>query len=70
LTLRAYLTGNVSLECDGLLVPEKSLPGRQGRVLLAALAWERAHAVTANEVADILWDGAPPSAWQVALRSS
>jgi SARP family transcriptional regulator, regulator of embCAB operon len=69
LTLRAYLAGNVSLECDGVLVPEKMLPGRQGRVLLTALAWERVHAVTAEEVADILWDGGPPTAWQVALRS-
>jgi len=69
LTLRTRVIGNVCLECDGYLVPEKSLPGRQGRVLFAALAWERAHAVTAEEVADIVWDGAPPGSWQVALRS-
>lgn len=69
MTLRAYLTGNVSLECDDMLVSEKSLPGRQGRVLFALLAWERDRAVSAEEAAEILWNGAPPDAWHVALRS-
>jgi DNA-binding SARP family transcriptional activator len=64
-----YLTGNVSAESDDRLVPEGALPGRQGRVLLAALAWERDRALGADEVAGIVWDDAPPQAWDVSLRA-
>jgi DNA-binding SARP family transcriptional activator len=69
LTLRVYLTGNVALERDDRLVAERDLPGRQGRTLLAALAWERDRTVSADELVEILWDDAPPGAWRIALRS-
>jgi DNA-binding SARP family transcriptional activator len=68
-TLRVYLAGNVALERDDRLLTERDLPGRQGRALLAALAFERDRAVPAEELAAILWNDAPPNAWQVALRS-
>jgi DNA-binding SARP family transcriptional activator len=64
-----YLAGNVAVEHGDVLVPEKRLPGRQGRLTLAALAWERARAVSMDELADIVWDGEPPAAWQTALRA-
>jgi SARP family transcriptional regulator, regulator of embCAB operon len=69
LTLRVYLTGNVALEAGDRLVTERELPGRQGRSLLAVLAWERDRAVTAEELAGILWGDAAPAAWPAALRS-
>ncbi len=69
MTLRVYLAGNVAVEHGDALVPEKRLPGRQGRLMFAVLAWERARAVSVDELAEIVWDGAPPSAWQTALRA-
>jgi DNA-binding SARP family transcriptional activator len=68
-TLRVYLAGNVAVERGDALVPEKRLPGRQGRLTFVVLAWERGRAVSVDELAEILWDGAPPAAWQTALRA-
>jgi DNA-binding SARP family transcriptional activator len=69
LTLRVYLTGNVAVENGRVLVPERRLPGRQGRLTLAVLAWERDRAISVDELAEVVWDGAPPAAWQTALRA-
>ncbi len=69
MTLRVYLAGNVAVEHGDALVPERRLPGRQGRLTLAVLTWERARAVSVDELADVVWDGAPPAAWQTALRA-
>jgi DNA-binding SARP family transcriptional activator len=67
--LRVYLAGKVVLEDGDLLVPEKRFPGPQGRLAFAALAWERQRAISIHELADIVWDGEPPTAWQTALRA-
>jgi DNA-binding SARP family transcriptional activator len=69
LTLRVYLTGNVALEDGDTLVPEKRFPGRQGRLTFAVLAWHRDRALSTDELAEIVWDGAPPDAWATALRA-
>ncbi|HEX6331175.1 MAG TPA: bacterial transcriptional activator domain-containing protein [Actinomycetota bacterium] len=69
MTLRVYLTGNLAIERGDVLVTEKRLPGRQGRLTLAVLGWERARAISTDELAEIVWDGAPPGAWQTALRA-
>jgi SARP family transcriptional regulator, regulator of embCAB operon len=68
-TLRVYLTGNVAIEDGDRLVAEGRFPGRQGRLAFAVLAWERAHATSIDELADVVWDGRPPNAWQTALRA-
>jgi DNA-binding SARP family transcriptional activator len=68
-TLRIYLAGNVAIENGDSLVPERRLPGRQGRLTLAVLTWERDRAIPLEELADIVWDGDPPRAWQAALRA-
>lgn len=68
-TLRLYLAGNVAIESGDVLVPERRLPGRQGRLTLTVLAWERGRAVPLEELADIVWDGEPPRAWHTALRA-
>lgn len=69
MTLRLYLAGNVAIEHGDVLVPERRLPGRQGRLTLAVLGWEHERAVPLEELADLVWDGAPPGAWQTALRA-
>jgi DNA-binding SARP family transcriptional activator len=69
MTLRVYLTGKVAVEDGDLLLPEKRFPGRQGRLAFAVLAWGRERATSIDELADIVWDGEPPNAWQTALRA-
>lgn len=67
-TLRVYLAGTVMLERNDVLVTEERLPGTQGRVAFAMLAAERAP-VSKQVIADELWSGEPPPAWEVALRA-
>lgn len=68
-TVRVYLTGNVAVEDGSVLVSERQFPARQGRLAFAVLAWERHRALATDELADIIWDGTPPRAWQAALRA-
>jgi DNA-binding SARP family transcriptional activator len=67
--LRIYLTGNVALAHGDLLVPDRSLPGPQGRLALALLALERRDAVAASRLADIIWQDEPPASAETALRA-
>src|SRR5262249_3315544 len=66
-TLRVYLAGKVCVEGADRLVPERRLPGGQGRLVFAYLAAEHERAVHRDELADALWQGAPPRAWEAAL---
>jgi len=67
--LRIYLAGNVALERGEVLMPERVLPGRQGRLALALLVTERRSGLSVEEIADVLWNGAPPPSWNTALRA-
>ena len=69
MVLRVYTAGKVALEHDLALVPERRFPGRQGRLAFAILVALRSQAVEADRLADILWDGAPPTAWRTAVRA-
>jgi DNA-binding SARP family transcriptional activator len=68
-TLRLYLAGTIRLERDPVLVTEDRLPGRQGRLAFAMLAAEHHRPLSKDVIADELWAGEPPSAWEVALRA-
>jgi SARP family transcriptional regulator, regulator of embCAB operon len=68
-TVRVYLTGNVAVEDGDILVSERRFPARQGRLAFAVLAWERHRTFSTDELAEILWNGERPSAWQSALRA-
>lgn len=67
--LRIYLTGNVALERGDMLIPERVLPGRQGRLALTLLAIERRAGLPVEQIADVLWNGTPPPSWSTALRA-
>lgn len=67
--LRVYLAGKVIIERGDVLVRESRLPGRQGRLAFAMLAAERERPLTKEELAEELWSGDPPTAWEVALRA-
>ena len=59
--LRIYLTGKVLVEDDGrILLDERRLMGRQGRLDFAHLACEHLRALSRDELAGELWlDTAP-----------
>jgi DNA-binding SARP family transcriptional activator len=56
-------------ECDGRVVDEKGLPGRQGPLALVYLALERARPVPIDELADAVWGESLPRAWETALSA-
>lgn len=64
--IRIYLAGRVAFE-DATLVDESRFPGPLGRTLLAALALSRGP-VSRSRLADILWDGEPPDAYDSSLN--
>jgi len=67
--LRVYLTGRVAVELRGRLLDERQFPGRQGRLALVYLVFERARPVPRDELADALWGEALPPAWDSALSA-
>lgn len=66
---RLYLTGGTLVEHAGGLVREDRLGGRQGRLALTLLAWERHRAVSRDELADLLWEDRPPASAESALAA-
>jgi len=67
--LRIYLTSQVRVENNDILIGERDLPGRQGRVALALLVAERDRPVTRDELAEELWTGDPPPAWEKGVMA-
>jgi DNA-binding SARP family transcriptional activator len=65
--LRVFLAGRVAVEANGHVVDEARFAGRQGRLLFAYLATERGRAVPRHELAEALWEDAPPATWDKAL---
>lgn len=53
----------------GTVVHEEALGGRQARLLLARLAWERDSPVRREALAETLWPEGPPSSWTTALAT-
>lgn len=68
-TTRIYLTGRVSVEVAGRLIGPEAFPGQQGRVLFACLVLEQGRPITRAELAEVLWPGALPNAWESALSA-
>jgi DNA-binding SARP family transcriptional activator len=60
------LLGPLSVQQDER---EYIIPGTRQRILLAGLLVKAGHAVSQDELAELVWDGAPPPAAQVTLRS-
>ena len=54
------------MECDGDAIDDRLLGGRQGRRLLAHMAWE-GRSVHRDELADGLWSGVLPRTWERTL---
>src|SRR4051794_39570771 len=68
-SVRVYVTGRVRIESGGRLVDDPRFPARQGRVLFAYLVCRRQRPVTRTELAEMLWPGRLPAAWDGALNA-
>jgi DNA-binding SARP family transcriptional activator len=64
-----YLAGRVSVERTAHLVGPDQFPGQQGRLAFAYLVIERGRPITVEELAETLWPGDLPAAWESALRA-
>ena len=69
MSLRIYLMGRISIERGGRLLDQDAFPGRQGLLTFARLMTSRESAVSRDELAAVLWDEAPPKAWNAALNA-
>jgi DNA-binding SARP family transcriptional activator len=70
MALRIYLTSRVLVEESGtVLLDERRLMGRQGRLAFAYLVGERLRAVSRDELAEELWLGAVPPSWERSLSA-
>jgi class 3 adenylate cyclase/tetratricopeptide (TPR) repeat protein len=65
--LRVLLCGGVSVEVDARRLPDASLAGRQGRLVLAYLVCERHRSVPREELAELLWSDRLPASWTSSL---
>ena len=60
------VAGGVRAELDGVRIADVALGGRQGRKVLARLAWE-ARSVHRDELADGIWIEMLPRTWERTL---
>ena len=67
--LRIYLAGEIQVESDRGLIRESELPARQGRLAFAHLVDRRAHPVSREELAEVLWGERLPGTWAVSLSA-
>jgi SARP family transcriptional regulator, regulator of embCAB operon len=67
--LRVYLTGPLCIEAGEHVLRESALPGPQGRHMLTMLAAEHARPLSRDELAEELWRGNPPVAWEGSLKA-
>ncbi|HKW59492.1 MAG TPA: BTAD domain-containing putative transcriptional regulator [Candidatus Dormibacteraeota bacterium] len=61
--------GDVCLVGDRQTLRGEQLSGRQGRLAVAYLVTERSRLVARDELADLLWQGSPPRAFDGALSA-
>ena len=70
MSIRIYLTGRVAIEVDGkVVVDERRLRGRQGRLLFAYIVCERTRPVSKEELAAVVWPGDLSISWEGALSA-
>jgi peptide/nickel transport system substrate-binding protein len=65
--LKVFVVGRVAVESGARLLDETAFPGRQGRLLFAYLVAEQGRLVPRDELADVLWPGAPPASWETGV---
>lgn len=66
---RIYLTGRLSVETPDGLLDERRFPGRQGPLAFAYLVAAAGQPVERDQLAEVLWNGEPPTAWSNGLNA-
>lgn len=66
---RIYLTGRISIENGSMLVAERELSGRQGRLAFAFLVAERHRPVSKERLVEVVWPESPPREVDIALSA-
>ena len=70
MSIRIYLTGRVALEVAGkVVIDERQLRGKQGRLLFTYLVCERHRPVSREELATVIWPDQLSASWEGALSS-
>lgn len=68
--VRIYLAGKVAIEVDGeIVVEERQFRGKQGRLVFAYMAAERATPATRDQLAELLWSDEMPESWDISLNA-
>ena len=68
--IRIYVAGRLGLEVGGeLVIGDRQFRGRQGRLVFAYLVCERTRPVRREELAEVLWPGETPPAWEADLSA-
>jgi len=67
--IRIYLAGEIQIESEQGLIRESDLPARQGRLAFAHLASTRDHPLAREQLAETLWPGRLPKAWEVSVSA-
>src|SRR5687768_4014304 len=66
---RVYVTGRLTIDCDGRRLEQADLPGRQGRLALVYLALSRTRPVPRDELVEALWPTDAPRSADAALSA-
>jgi len=69
MSLRIYLTGRICIESGQMLLDERRFASRQCRLAFAYLVCERARPVAREDLADVVWPGPVPPAWETAVSA-
>ena len=70
MSIRIYLTGLVTVEVDGtVVINERQLRGKQGRLVFAYLVCERTRPVSREELAMVVWGDDLSPSWEGALSA-
>ena len=68
--MRIYLTGRVAIEVDGeVVVDERRLRVRQGRLVFTYLVCERTRPIPREEMATVIWPERLAPSWEVAMSA-
>ena len=67
---RIYLSGRIAAEHDGrVLLDERDLPGRQGRLAFVYLVAHRHRPTRRDDLMEVLWGDSPPQEFEVTFSS-
>lgn len=69
MVLRIHLCGRITVADDHVVIDERDLPGRQGRLALARLCIEQGRPVSSDRLIDCLWGDRAPHDAAGALAS-